>query len=90
MFKKTTIVAAVVTGFMVSTAVNAKEVTLETFLSAMVSQAAHATKNELQLNVQKAVLTVNNMIGADDVQEYATQVTITDLPENEAEDDKAE
>lgn len=90
MFKKTAFITALITGITVSTAVNAQEVSLEQFLSAMVSQAAQATKQELHVGVQKAVLTVNNMIGSEPATEYATKVTITDLEQAEVQEDEAE
>ena len=89
-FKKISIVTALVSGLVVSASANANEVSLEQLISATMTQVVKSTKQELTNNVQKAVLTANNMIDLNSTQEFATKVTITDIEDQEEMPSKAE
>ena len=91
MFNKRTKAAAIlVSGLAFSAASQAKEVSLEQFVSGMVYQAMEATKQDLNYGVQEAILTANNMIMFDESEIVAAKVTITDLESDEEKQDKAE
>ena len=90
MFKKTTTTAIVLAGFFFSSASHANEVSIEEFVTSMVSQAVATTKQELTYGVQEAVLTANNMISFEETESFATKVTITDLNVEEEQHDEAE
>lgn len=94
MFKKITAATIVLSGLILSSSAHAVDVSLESFVGSLVSQAVSATKEELTHNVQAAVLTANNAVGFESQERYATTVTITDIESDEAsvevESDKAE
>lgn len=93
MSTKLTTAAVLLSGLMFTGASEAAEVSLESFVGSLVSQAASATKQELTNNVQEAVLTANHLISFDTEKVYATKVTITDINDvvkTESKDDKAE
>lgn len=96
MFNKISTATIVLSGLLFSGASQATEGSVEQLLGAMVSQAAYATQQEISYSVQKSVLTANNAISLEsDAHLYATNVTITDLHDNddmlvEEENDKAE
>lgn len=72
--------AAVATTMMLSTAVQAREVTVEEFVSVMVSQAMEVTKQEIQNSVQEAVLSATHALSFEqEPVTYIAKVTITDI-----------
>ena len=81
--KKLSAATALIAGLFVSASANANEVTLEQLMAATMSHVLETTKHELQNNVQKAVLTANNMIAFDESEVYATKVTISDIEEQD-------
>ena len=91
MFNKVNKAAVVlVSGLAFTAASQAKEVSLEQFVSGMVFQAVATTKQELNNGVQEAILTANNMIMFDESEMVAAKVTITDLESDKEEQSKAE
>ena len=88
--KKSIFAATLLSGLFVSSSVQASEISLEQLVSHLVGTAVVATQNEIQMNIQEAVLTASNMFDLDSQQEaYATKVKITDLPAEEMQADAA-
>lgn len=90
MFKKITTATVVFAGLVFSSAASATEVSLENFVSQMLATAVSATQQEISVNVEKALLSANNMISLDQTESISTTVTITDLSAEKVEADKAE
>jgi len=94
MFTKITTATVLASTLLFTGASQAADVSLESFVGSLVSQAVSVTKQEISNSVQKAVLTVNNAITMDESEMVATKVTITDLDSNEVvskkDSDKAE
>lgn len=90
MFKKLSTAAVLLSTIAISANANATEVSLESYMNAMLAQAVSTTQQELANSVQKAVLTANNMISFEESEVYATKITITDLESDEAIKEKAE
>ena len=88
--KKLSAATALIAGLAFNASASANEISLEQLLSATMSHVLETTKQELENNVQKAVLTANNMISLEDAEEYATTVTITDIDVQEEQPNKAE
>ena len=80
MHNKTTLSALVLTATMAFTASSqAAEVSVEQFVSSMVSYTVSATSVEIQNSIQGAVLSASNMFSLDEGTAPASHVTITDL-----------
>ena len=62
----------------------AAEVSLEQYVSSLMTQAMTATQQELQYKVQEAVLTASNAFSLNEEESYFAKVTITDLENDEA------
>jgi len=62
----------------------AAEVSLEPYVSSLMTQAMTATQQELQYKVQEAVLTASNAFSLNEEESYFAKVTITDLENDEA------
>ncbi|MFT6895772.1 MAG: hypothetical protein ACJA13_000169 [Paraglaciecola sp.] len=91
MFTKATITAIALTAtFAINSPAQAKEVNLEQFVGHMMNNTIHATKIQLQYNIQEAVLTASNMFSLDSGSQVASSVTITDLTEQKATNKQAE
>ena len=68
----------------------AAEVSLEQYVSSLMTQAMTATQQELQYKVQEAVLTASNAFSLNEEESYFAKVTITDLENDEAAKKQAE
>jgi hypothetical protein len=80
MNNKTTLSAMVLTVGMVFTASSqAAEVSVEQFVSSMVSYTVSTTSLEIQNSIQGAVLSAANMFSLEEGSAVASHVTITDL-----------
>jgi len=94
MFTKITTATVLASTLLFTGASQAADVSLESFVGSLVSQAVSVTKQEISYSVQKAVLTANNTISMDESALIATNVTITDLDSSEVankkDSDKAE
>ena len=91
MFTKSKItLAAVVVGSIFVGSAQAQEVTMEEFVSTMVTQAVQIASQEIQYGVQKAVLTATNSLSFNEEKNYVAKVTITDLNVVEAAKNEAE
>jgi hypothetical protein len=91
MFTKSKItLAALVVGTIFTASVQAKEVSVEEFVSTMVTQAVQVASQEIQYGVQKAVLTATNTLSFNEEKTYVARVTITDLKVVEAAKNEAE
>ena len=86
---KITLAAVVVASIFVGNA-QAKEVTVEEFVSTMVSQAVQVASQEIQYGVQKAVLTATNSLSFNEEKTYVAKVTITDINVVEAAKNETE
>ena len=94
MFTKITTATVLASSLLFTGASQAADVSLEKYVSSLVSEAVSVTKQELSVSVQKAILTANNTISMDDTEVVATNVTITDLEStkkvDQEDNDKAE
>ncbi|GAA0853911.1 hypothetical protein [Aliiglaciecola litoralis] len=86
MFNKISATAIVLSGLAFSTTSQAAEVSVEQLVGSLVSHAAYATKQEISNGLQEAVLTANYTLSLDsEADYYATNVTITDLTDEDTE-----
>ena len=80
MLKFTKTAAVLLTlSFSIAATVNAEEVSLETLVSNMLAQSVATAQQELNNNIQGAVLTAANEFNIVEEEAYATKTTITDL-----------
>jgi hypothetical protein len=94
MFTKMTTATVLASTLLFTGASQAADISLESFVGSLVSQAVSVTQQEISNSVEKAVLTANNAIFMDESEMVATNVTITDLESsedaNQKDSDKAE
>tara|TARA_R110000868_G_scaffold67333_4_gene199931 strand:+ start:730 stop:1005 length:276 start_codon:yes stop_codon:yes gene_type:complete len=91
MFTKSKIaLVTVAAGLMFAGSVQANEVSVEEFVSTMVTQAVQVASQEIQYGVQKAVLTATNTLSFNEEKAYVAKVTITDIKVVEAAKNEAE
>ena len=91
MFTKSKIaVVTLIAGLSFAGTVDANEVSLEQFVSALMTQAINTTQQELRYNIEEAVLTATNALSLNEQKTYFAKVTITDLESAEQPKDKAE
>ena len=80
MFTKSKIAAiALVSSLTVASSVQAEEVSLEKYVSSMVSQVMTVAQEELKNSVRENILNVAHNISLDENKSYVAKVTITDL-----------
>lgn len=91
MFTKSKIAAIVLTStlFFAST-VQAEDVSLEKYVSSMVSQAMEVAQLEINNNLRSAVLTVANNVSFNEERSYIAKVSIHDLKTENVEVSKTE
>lgn len=90
MFNKLSIAVVVLSSLAFTSAAQADEVSLNSLVGNMLSTAVSATQQELSIDVQKAVLTAEQMINVEESESYSNVVTINDVNVAEAKQDKAE
>lgn len=90
MFNKLSIAAVVLSTLAFSSASQADEVSLDSFVNNMLSTAVAATQQELSSDVQKAVLAADQKMNLEESESYLTVVTINDMNVAEAKQNKAE
>jgi hypothetical protein len=91
MFTKTKIAAVALTASLAFTsAVQAEEVSLETYVTGMVNQAMVVAQQEFKNNLRSAVLTVANNVSFDEQKSYVAKVSITDINTDSQEAMKTE
>ncbi|WP_299083467.1 hypothetical protein [uncultured Paraglaciecola sp.] len=72
-------VIALASSFIFASSVQAKEVSLETYVTGMVNQAMDVAQQEINNNLRSAVLTVANNVSFNEEKSYAAKVSITDI-----------
>lgn len=90
MFNKLSIAAVVLSSLAFTSAAQADEVSLNSLVGNMLSTAVAATQQELSLDVQKALLSADQMMNAEESVSYSNVVTINDVNVAEAKQNKAE
>lgn len=92
MFTQSKIAAvALLSTLAVSSSVQAEEVSLERYVTAMVNQAMVVAKQELNNNVRSAVLTAATNVSFNEEKAYVAKVTIKDIDTTvEADNTEAE
>lgn len=83
-------IAALTASLAFTGASQAKEVSVEEYVGALVSQTMVVVKQEMQYQIQAAVLTATNAVSFDEAETLVAKVTITDLNEQEADNNKTE
>ena len=62
-----------------STNVNAEETALEQIVSNLVANALHTANNQIEIQIEKTLLTASNSISVENESVPANRITITDL-----------
>ena len=80
MFTQSKIAAIVLTSTLVfASTAQAKDVTLEQYVSGMVNQAMEVAQQKIKNNVRSAVLTAANNVSFNEEKSYTAKVSITDI-----------
>ena len=80
MFTKSKIAAIALTSSLVfASTAQAKDVTLEQYVSNMVNQVMEVAQQEIKNNVSSAILTVANNVSFNEEKSYTAKVSITDF-----------
>ncbi|KXI29535.1 hypothetical protein [Paraglaciecola hydrolytica] len=91
MFIKSKIAAvALVSSLVFAAGVQAKEMSVEDYVTTLVTQAVQVASQEVQYSVQAAVLTATNSLSFNEEKTYIAKVTITDIKVIEADKNEAE
>jgi hypothetical protein len=91
MFTKSKIAAVALASSLVFVGgVQAKEISVEEYVSTLVTQAVQVASQEIQYGVQAAVLTATNSLSFNEEKAYVAKVIITDIKVVKAAKNEAE